>query len=686
MNKITSIIIVILILFSAVASPALAAKETIKEPFKTSKVIEKAPAELSGKINAESTHADAIEITKDSHGIRMKADLPKGNDEVEITLSQDVIKEIPNCDGNTFYAHHFLDDGTYDGYQEVKVNKKGDTKFVAKFSETILNGWSGYYQVTQTINMSSDTFSLPSLPDGATYDRVVVSLPGADGTPINFSDPTTLPQNDSLVALYPFETDYNDYSGNDNHGTPTNMSIVDGAAIFNGIDSYINCGKDSSLDITDSKLTIYANIERDNIGTYQRIIDKNYNLFSLALWNNNLINFNVDGDARYSTSTITDTAKHSIMSVYDLGSWYIYLDSDLDSSGAHNGTLVPNTYNLYIGAISSGLPSQFFSGKIYELCIYNSVLSPHDAITLHTSINGTSLTTPTNTHHAFNSGSLTLTNVPGGEYSIQSSDASVGEETGTVYALFTEPTTLIEESETDGEVFISINHTAGVNSSAGWIEYDVGLENFTYNLSMISTNPNATATYHNFTINVSTGPLAAGESHWYNFTLQSAEDFYYEVTWLTKTDTSASFNYESNNQDVPQNIHLSEMDDSFLLVPYTYYLTFGTTTLLQTSHSVDGELYFTDVSPMKTGTYYISTQAPPKILTQEEITLQKIKTMFGLIISLCILSTFALVAITIQFAINTGKFDSAIAIVIGGELIVCSLVIIVFYSIFAALT
>ncbi|MCK4918754.1 MAG: LamG domain-containing protein, partial [Candidatus Pacebacteria bacterium] len=130
---------------------------------------------------------------------------------------------------------------------------------------------------------------------------------------------------------------------------------------------------DSSLDITEA-ITVSAWVKRGlTLGTYQRIIDKRYSAYSLALWTDNKINLNIEGfdgdNNKFSILAITDNNWHHIVGTFGNSVWAIYIDGVLDNSGIDNGSINTNADNILIGAHTNG--SQFFNGSIDDVRIYD---------------------------------------------------------------------------------------------------------------------------------------------------------------------------------------------------------------------------------------------------------------------------------------------------------------------------
>lgn len=504
-------------------APVLAANEKIaKEPVKASKFISKAPAELSGKIKAESTKADAIEITKDWSGIRMKADLPKGQDKVEITLSKGAWKDIPNCNGEYFYAHHFLDDGTYDGYQKVYVNKKGDTVFTAEFSETILNGFSGIYQVTLE-NQDIRDLTIP-MPD-IDFDSIIVSGTGfVSGQVIGENDSSTYPNWQNITRLYPLNGDVLDYSGNSQHGTNNNAVLTSSYAEFNGT-NYISFPT-ITLDAEKSAMLVEFTPHGYVTGAYSNlngIIGSNQQFYGyLIQYSNTNIAVESSTNEQYWSAGIGTSP------LYTRNNLFVKSSENVQSF-YYNGVyknMGSSPYNLTLSRLSAhaNVP---FNGTIHSVVMWDiGDFSNSDVIWLYTGHNGTSLQLLNNSFVAYDGNDF----ITSGNYHssglrlVTASDVPVYSDV-TITGTFTEDTTLIEETETDGEIFISINHTAGSNASEGNIKYEPTISPL-YEMSMNSTNPNASYVYDSGLINISTGALSTGDNYYYNFTAQLTHSTY----------------------------------------------------------------------------------------------------------------------------------------------------------------
>ncbi|TFH47453.1 MAG: hypothetical protein E4G94_00010, partial [ANME-2 cluster archaeon] len=192
-----------------------------------------------------------------------------------------------------------------------------------------------------------------------------------------------------LVAEYHFDNNTIDSSGNGNNGTNNGATFVDGisgkALSFDGVNDYINCGNDGSLDLTD-EITYEALIKRSGgFDTIQVIITKNSlfaNQYGAPTWyfdTSNRVAFVIQQKATMGTSNtaILDTNWHHIAITKDSsGNWKWYIDGNLDRSEIYSTTIESNSENLYIGAGDIW----FFNGLIDEVRIYNRSLTAGEII------------------------------------------------------------------------------------------------------------------------------------------------------------------------------------------------------------------------------------------------------------------------------------------------------------------
>jgi len=181
-----------------------------------------------------------------------------------------------------------------------------------------------------------------------------------------------------------------DSSGNDNDGTLVNMDPatdwiggqVGGALDFDGANDYVNCGNDSSLDITD-EITIAFWINTDDSGNNEDnpYVIKSDNTYAIKHKTNNNIEFYIYDGVRYATWYSVDSSFngqwHHVAGTYDGSVLNLYVDGELKDTANHTGSINTDTYNLNI-ARNSEITSRFYDGAIDDVRIYNRALGPEE--------------------------------------------------------------------------------------------------------------------------------------------------------------------------------------------------------------------------------------------------------------------------------------------------------------------
>ena len=183
-----------------------------------------------------------------------------------------------------------------------------------------------------------------------------------------------------------------DLSGNGNTGTATGTTIIDGvfgkARDFDGTDDYIDCGSDSSLNVTDAitvegwfKLGTLDGAGHYIVGKYGTTsITPSYRLLHL---NGGLVGFSVRDassvEVLANTGNLYDSKWHHVVGVKSGTTAYIYadgtqVDSDTDSSLNYQG----NDRPVLVGRVLD----VYFDGAVDEVRIYSRALTA-DEIYLH---------------------------------------------------------------------------------------------------------------------------------------------------------------------------------------------------------------------------------------------------------------------------------------------------------------
>ena len=186
-----------------------------------------------------------------------------------------------------------------------------------------------------------------------------------------------------------------DETGNNNDGTlgassaagtddPAWVTGKHGSALnFDGVNDYVNCGNDPSLDITDA-ITIEAWVKPETVAG-EGILDKLYND---GTYHGYYLRINtagkVSGWVGNGASGTSDIEGNSVLST---GQWYhvvytfdgsneiAYLDGVLDKSETPAVSAIsPNNNNVLIGKTRA--TEHFFNGTIDDVRIYNYARSP----------------------------------------------------------------------------------------------------------------------------------------------------------------------------------------------------------------------------------------------------------------------------------------------------------------------
>jgi hypothetical protein len=614
MKKILSLLIALIILMQPVLGAELSQKKADDKPVKKDVELEQKELKESqkefkksefkyGDEKAKSKTDIKLKTEKRQNGLKISAENPgKGSkDKHDILIA---VEDIPNFNYKNVRIDHYSDTGTLDARWIQEVNEVDGYVLIpdVEFSSIIVDGFTGTY--TKTINNLNLSTVQSISQESGNVTSAYVSIPDAlDGVQMDENNSADYP--DGAVLIMPFTYGDGRNIVDNSTGTVSNVIIKDGAAEFNGVNSSIVVPHSDSLtNLTEMSVFFYIMDAKNYTGTNRYIYDAGYWVsdcgdLSMLDDDSNQIRFAV----RNTTGSITSdnqeyTPNEAIFGgiVWDGERVNYYLNSpEPYLTESFIGVLGCNNVNLTIGRYAL-TNSQHLDTKVNYFCRFDRALSQSEITNLYTSVNGTAARSlPNGTWTPVIDGSATLP-----IDSTVSSIEVVGDGTYnvTTTTTFTEDTTLISESESNGILDISIYKEYVNNATSGYLEYEPVTTNFTYNLSMASSDPNATAITHNQTINVSTGQHAAGDSFYYNFTLSTLEAFNYTANWISKTDTKAVVEYSSSNSDVENDFYLEDMEKN---TTFDFKYSNGTILVNATSDS-DGYLKFDDVGGV-TDTY-----------------------------------------------------------------------------------
>jgi hypothetical protein len=186
------------------------------------------------------------------------------------------------------------------------------------------------------------------------------------------------PLSTGLVSHYKFDGDANDsVGGNDGTeiGAPTyTAGLYEQAINLDGSDDYVDCGNDSSFDITGS-ITLSALIKGTFNSGWDPVIARGYDWMLSRGVSNEAVFYCIGVGFVLGSTNINDNQWHHVAGVYDGSKMLLYVDGEMDGSEVVSGGLNVSSSNVYIG----GSPSASFNGLIDDVFIYSRAL-PEDQI------------------------------------------------------------------------------------------------------------------------------------------------------------------------------------------------------------------------------------------------------------------------------------------------------------------
>ena len=167
-----------------------------------------------------------------------------------------------------------------------------------------------------------------------------------------------------------------------NHGstwTPQGRS-------FDGVDDYVDCGNNASLDITDA-ITLEVWAKRMSIGEYQRIVskgtDKTWQIDTASSGRHiRLVVLNPAGAAFivFTTTAELPTEWTHIVATYNHQIAKVCFNADEAGSQAGTDSIRVTTYKLGIGISDPDDRYYYFNGLISSVLIYSRALTPQEIL------------------------------------------------------------------------------------------------------------------------------------------------------------------------------------------------------------------------------------------------------------------------------------------------------------------
>lgn len=194
-------------------------------------------------------------------------------------------------------------------------------------------------------------------------------------------------------------------SAGSNDGTLVNGpiwtgGINDGALDFDGVDDYVDCGQDSSLDIT-GPITVSCWVKTDQTVIAKLVAKWDASLsdgdpkqrayvLGLNVYRVGEASFHLSSDGlTYSgfsaSSSLVNNAKwHHLTGVYDGSNISIYVNGILEDSNLYSdGIFSAPDENVYIGTEDEGVYAAMFDGAIDDVRIYDRALSASEVQQLY---------------------------------------------------------------------------------------------------------------------------------------------------------------------------------------------------------------------------------------------------------------------------------------------------------------
>jgi len=158
-------------------------------------------------------------------------------------------------------------------------------------------------------------------------------------------------------------------------------SLVDSAFSFDGIDDYLFCGTDPSLNITNAiTMEAWFNVAEPASSLPHRVLIANRdtaNYVSLRSGGQPFMSLRVNGTQRTIYSNFSPQANtwYHVAGTFDGSMLRIYVNGILrGSSGPYPGVISNNNANTYIGKYINN--TYYLNGTLDEIKIYNRALSP----------------------------------------------------------------------------------------------------------------------------------------------------------------------------------------------------------------------------------------------------------------------------------------------------------------------
>ncbi|MGA1869956.1 MAG: MopE-related protein [bacterium] len=190
-----------------------------------------------------------------------------------------------------------------------------------------------------------------------------------------------------LIVHYPFDSDAQDHSGQENHGVIHGALFDQGQAgnalSFDG-DDYVECEDSENLNVGE-KYSVSLWINATSVSKVQCLFERGVSAGNrMGVWlDDDSISFET-GDSWKTGSAVGANEWYHIVAVHDgsIDTEYVYLNGNLFDSRNERTVDTPNQGKLFI-AKSPAYQSNNFNGKIDDVRFYNKALSETEVSKLY---------------------------------------------------------------------------------------------------------------------------------------------------------------------------------------------------------------------------------------------------------------------------------------------------------------
>lgn len=157
------------------------------------------------------------------------------------------------------------------------------------------------------------------------------------------------------------------------------------AVTLSGSSQYVQVTDSARFDLGDV-FTIVVSVRRSSLtGRYEQFVSKGTNSFGFGINPTNIVEFTQQGvgDLAYSTTSILASTTYHLVATKNGSTRKVYVNGADDTSLGTNFTIADNANDLFIGRKGAS-STDFFTGVIDEVAIYNYALSSTEVADLYT--------------------------------------------------------------------------------------------------------------------------------------------------------------------------------------------------------------------------------------------------------------------------------------------------------------